>query len=214
MNNLRDERRLHIFPIIFCCIVVASLACIVMADSLVFLPFARHRKAAQRHQAAPPDGQRAANQWYTFTSPDKDFTLGFPLKPQRELEEQGPVTLIRTYGLNTRDGMRFSVNFQDVGGDPRSRQSNEFAPDHEEVVASAARRDGRRMIQIHRLAKNIIEMEYQLTVEETNADINYMERTILRRARVYSLGCGSVVDAREVDKSICRKFFNSMRFLR
>jgi hypothetical protein len=212
MKNLRGERRLHRFPIL--CGFVASLAYAVLAYPPVFPPSAMHATAAQRHRPARRGTQPAADQWYTFTSPDEDFTLDFPLKPEREREDQGPITLIRTYGLNTRDGMRFSVNFQDVGGDPRSRQSNEFAPDHEEVVAAAARKEGRRMVQIHRLAKNIIEMEYRQTLGESGADISYLERAILRRGRVYSLACGTVVDGGEVNKSICRKFFNSMRFLR
>jgi hypothetical protein len=70
------------------------------------------------------------------------------------------------------------------------------------------------VVQVHRLAKNVVETEYRMTVGETKADINYLERTILRRGRVYSLGCGSLVDGGEVDKSVCRRFFNSMRFLR
>lgn len=213
MKNLRDEGRLCRFPVIGG-FVVALLAYTVTAYPPIFLSLARQVTAAQRHRPVRRNVQPAANKWHTFTSPDEDFTLEFPREPKREREDQGPVTLIRTYGLNTGDGMRFSVNFQDVGGDPRSRLSNEFAPGHEEEVAAAARRDGRRMVQIHRLAKNIIEMEYLVTLEETNADLNYLERTILRRGRVYSLACGSVVDGREVNKSTCRKFFNSMRFLR
>lgn len=213
MKNMRDERRLRRFPVIGD-LVVALLAYTVVAYSSTFPPFAKQVTAAQRPRPVRRNVQPAANKWHTFTSPDEDFTLEFPREPKREREEQGPVTLIRTYSLITGDGMRFSVNFQDVGGDPRSRLSNEFAPGHEGEVSAAARRDGRRMVQIHRLAKNIIEMEYLITVEETNADVNYLERTILRRGRVYSLACGSVVDGREVNKSICRKFFNSMRFLR
>lgn len=212
MKNLRGERRLHRFSVL--CGFVTSLVFTAVASPPTFLPFAGHATAAQRHRPTRRSTRPAASQWYTFTSPDEDFTLDFPLKPKREREDQGPITLIRTYGLNTKDGMRFSVNFQDVGGDPQSWRSNEFSPNHEEEVAAAARSDGRRMVQIHRLAKNIIEMEYRLTLAETSTDINYLERTILRRGRVYSLACGLVIDGGEVDKSICRKFFNSMRFLR
>lgn len=204
--------RLHLPPVIYRAYVVVSLAFIMSVPS-VFLLFDQHAVAAQMRR----DSQRSvqpAKDWYTFISPDKDFTLNFPLEPRRERDEQGQVTLIRIYSLNTQDGMRFSVNFQDVGGDPRSRYRNEFTPGHEEVIAAAARREGRQLVQIQRLAKNIIEMEYHLTVKETNADINYLERSILRRGRVYSLACGSIVDGKGVNKLICRKFFNSMRFLR
>lgn len=212
MKTSLDKRRSHIISIIYRLFVVVSLAFIMSVPS-EFLLSDKHVAAAQKRRVSRRS-VRPAKDWYTFISPDKDFTLNFPLEPKREHDEQGQVTLIRTYSLNTQDGMRFSVNFQDVGGDPRSRYNNEFAPDHEEVIAAAARRDGRRLVQIQRLAKNIIEMEYYLTIKETNANINYLERSIIRRGRVYSLGCGSVIEGREVDKHICRKFFNSMRFLR
>ena len=183
--------------------------------SLVFLTAAGHLTAAQRQRVHKRNAPSVvADRWYTFTSPDRDFTLDFPRPPQRQPDSQGPVTLIRGYDVSTEGGMQFSVNFQDTGGDPRSVRNNEFAPDHEETVAAAAREQGRRVVQVHRLAKNVVETEYRMTVGETKADINYLERTILRRGRVYSLGCGSLVDGGEVDKSVCRRFFNSMRFLR
>ena len=151
--------------------------------------------------------------WYTFTSPDGDFTLDFPRQPKRQQDGQGPMTLIRGYDVTTDEGLHLSVNFQDIGGDPQSRKNNEFAPDHEEVVTVAAREQGRRVVQVRRLAKNVIETEYRMTVEETGADINYLERSILLRGRVYTLGCGTVADGGDVDKALCRRFFGSMRFL-
>ena len=40
------------------------------------------------------DSQRTVMtaEWYTFTSPDGDFTLDFPRKPDHEKDAQGPVT--------------------------------------------------------------------------------------------------------------------------
>src|SRR5947209_3507772 len=189
-------------------------AAFVAIGFLMLLTSAGHPAAAQRRRAHRRNVQPVADRWYTFTGPDRDFTLDFPRAPKREQDDQGTVTLIRNYALNTEDGMRFSVNFQDIGGDPQSSQDNEFAPDNEELIAAAARKDGRRVVQIHRLAKNVVEMELWQTVEETKADINYLERDVLRRGRVYTLGCASLVDGRKVDKSICRRFFNSLRFTR
>jgi hypothetical protein len=189
-------------------------ATLVMLGSLAFLTSAGHLTAAQRHRVHKRSVQPAAERWYTFTGPDRDFSLDFPHEPKREQDGQGPVTLIRTYGLNTEDGMRFYVNLQDIGGDPRSSQNNEWAPDYEETAAAAARKDGRRVVQVHRLAKNVIEMELWQIVEEINGSVNYVERNVLRRGRVYTLSCGALVNGREVDKSICRRFFNSMRFMR
>jgi hypothetical protein len=31
---------------------------------------------------------------------------------------------------------------------------------------------------------------------------------------LYTLGCGSLVDNKEVERAVCRKFFNSLRFIK
>jgi hypothetical protein len=189
-------------------------AALVTLGSLVFLTSAGNLTAAQRHRVHKRSIQPAAERWYTFTGPDRDFSLDFPREPKREQDGEGPVTLIRAYGLTTENGMRFSINFQDVGGDPRSSQNNEWGSDYEEAAAAAARKDKRRVVQVHRLAKNVVEMELWQAVEESNGNMNYMERSVLWHGRVYTLSCGSLINGREVDKSICRRFFNSMRFMR
>jgi hypothetical protein len=155
-----------------------------------------------------------ARRWYIFTSPDDDFTLAFPLKPNPERVEQGPVTLIRMFSLTTNDGNHFSVNFQDTGGDSRAPAKNEWAQagDLEEMMSAADRKDGRQVVQTHRVGKNIVEMELWQTVPETGVHINYLRRSILRQGRVYTLACGSIVNGKAMNKSICRRFFNSFRF--
>jgi len=191
-----------------------SIVTLITLCSVMSLSSTGHMTGGQRNRVPKPRVSPAAGRWNTFTSPDRDFTLDFPGTPKRVPDEQGPVTIIRSYGLTTKDGMRFAVNFQDIGGDPQSRQNNEFARDHEELVTAAAREQGRRVVQVHRLAKNVIEIEYRMRSEDSNDDISYVERTILRRGRVYSVSCGSVVGGREVDRSACRRFFNSMRFIK
>lgn len=181
---------------------------------LVFLIFIAQLTFAQRRGVRSRTSYPVADRWYTFKGPDSDFTLDFPRAPQRDPDVQGPVTLIRGYSLTTKDGTRFSINFQDIGGDPRSRGGNEYALDYEEQATAAAREQGRRVVQVHRLAKNVVEFEYRITVEENNAEISYLERSIMRRGRVYSVSCGTVVDRGEIDRPACRRFFNSMRFLK
>ena len=95
------------------------------------------------------------NRWYVFVSPDREFTLSFPTKPRREPNGQGLITIIRSYALNTENGMRFSINMQDIGGNPDARLNNEWDPDQDPLVAAAARQNGERVVQIHRLSKEI-----------------------------------------------------------
>jgi len=153
-----------------------------------------------------------AESWYVFTSPDEDFTLQFPQKPKQEPSEQGQITMMRSYAANTEQGMRFSINFQDLGGNPRSAQNNEWASDVEQMTTQAARNRGERVVQIHRLAKNVIEMESWQTVPQTRANQNYLNRSIIWRGRVYALGCGALLNNEVANKVICRRFFNSIRF--
>lgn len=153
--------------------------------------------------------------WYTFKGPDGDFSLAFPAKPEPfDSDAEGPVTTIRHYHLSTKDGRYFSINFQDIGGDPLSRDANEFGQDDEKKVAVAARERGERVIQVHLLAKNVIDMEVWQPLKDSTDKLHRWDHAILHRARLYTLGCGSLINNTEVDRRICRKFFNSMRFIK
>src|SRR6266446_4642845 len=66
------------------------------------------RTTKNRHRVAQID------RGYVFVSPDGDFTLSFPEKPNREADEPGPDSVFKSYGLYTQNGMRFSVNFSQL----------------------------------------------------------------------------------------------------
>lgn len=174
-------------------------------DTLNRSAFAQQQNRTKRYV------RRVGDKWYKFTGPDSDFTLTFPARPTREPDGQGPITLMRSYALNTQTGMRFSVVFQDLGGNPLARSNNEWAADQEQIVAAASRNNGERVVQIRRLSKNVIEWELRQVVRQTGVDINYLRRDIIRRGRTYTLACGSVTGT-DVNKSICRRFFQSMQF--
>lgn len=167
----------------------------------------RRGSSRESNKSATPLG------WYVFKGPDGDFSLAFPAKPQPlESDVEGPVTAIRHYHLSTKGGKYFSVNIQDMGGDPLSRDANEFDQNDESKVAVAARERGERVVQVHRLAKNVIEMEVWQPVKDTPNKLHRLDHAILRRGRMYTLGCGSLIDNKEVDRAVCRKFFKSIRF--
>lgn len=77
-----------------------------------------------------------------------------------------------------------------MGGDPVAPESNEWDRNVEQLASEADRKDGLRVVQTHRIQKNIVETELWQTVPETGANINYLRRSILRRARVYTLAYG------------------------
>lgn len=150
--------------------------------------------------------------WYVFKSPDGDFTLQFPTKPDVQDVSEGPITLIRYYDVTTKDGTTFSINFHDIGGDPRARENNEWNRDIEAIVSAADRAQNRQIVQTHRIGKSIIDAEIWQTETDSGVHLNYLRRSILRRGRVYTLGCGPVINNKKVDKPLCQKFFSSMRF--
>lgn len=184
---------------------ITKVAIVVLVIGLLTTQATSQRREKSRSRSV-------VESWYLFTSPDKDFTLQFPQKPKQEPSEQGPITMMRSYALNTEQGMRFSINFQDLGGNPRSSQNNKWASDVEQLTTQAARNRGERVVQIHRLAKNVIEMESWQTVTQTGANQNYLSRSIIWRGRVYGLGCGALLNNEVANKVICRRFFNSIRF--
>jgi hypothetical protein len=163
---------------------------------------------------ADTHGRRSAGSWYVFTGPEGEFTLSFPKRPGREADSEGQVTLIRTYDAVTDDGMYFSINFQDIGGDPRATENNTWASFLEPMVTEAARNRGERVVQVHRLARNVVELELWQTIQPSGTTQNTLQRSILRRSRIYTLGCASFINGKEVNRSICRRFFQSLRFIK
>lgn len=159
-------------------------------------------------------GRRSAGAWYVFTGPEGEFTLSFPKRPSREADSEGQVTLIRTYDAVTDDGMYFSINFQDIGGDPRATENNTWASFLEQMVTDAARNRGERVVQVHRLARNVVELELWQTVQPSGKTQNFLQRSIMRRSRIYTLGCASFINGKEVNKSICTRFFQTLRFIK
>lgn len=189
------------------------LAITLIAITSIWIPtILAHPAIAQRQRGSKPSVAMPGH-WYIFTSPDGDFRLAFPFKPKLEEVSEGPVTLIREFGATTNNGIRFSVNLQDMGGDPREPGNNEWGRELEEMSSAADRKQGIEVAQTHRLAKNIVETEVWQTVSANGAHINYLRRSILRRGRVYILACGWVMNGRPVDKPICQRFFDSMRFI-
>jgi hypothetical protein len=153
------------------------------------------------------------DRWYVLVSTEGDFTLSFPEKPSREADAPGPVTPITSYGLNTKNRMRFSVNFQGMSAAPNSRLANEWDDEYEQALLAKDRENKRSVVHKQRIGKNIFEAEIWDADTDTGESINYVRQTILRHGRIYTLLCGSVIYGRKVDKARCRRFFDSIHFI-
>jgi len=186
---------------------------LILATLLIFLGIAYSIVSAQRRHVGPNDSKADSWHWQVFRGPDGDFTLAFPGKPKAQSASPGPVTEIRSFDLTTAEGMNFSINFHDIGGDPRSSQNNEWGADLEKALSDADRSQGFHVVQVHRLAKNLVQSEIWQDVPESNSRINYLRRSIIRRGRIYTLACGWVVNEKTVNKATCSRFFGSMHFI-
>jgi hypothetical protein len=189
--------KLRIFAIALASLILASLC------GAAFAQRARTRK----HNITTVD------RWYVLVSPDGDFTLSFPQKPIREPDGQGPRSPIKTYGLYTDNEMRFSINFQRIDEGPNWSLAKEWNEAYEKQQLVSDRQNNRRVVHTQLIDKHTFEAEIWEAGTDTGESINYIRRTIVRSARVYTLLCGSEIYGRRVDKSICRGFFNSMRFI-
>lgn len=153
--------------------------------------------------------------WYVFVSPDGDFTLSFPERPSQEPDAAGPGSAIRTYSLYTEgpDRMLFHINFQDTPGDPNTPLQNAWNKDYENHLLSKDREEKRRVIGTRHIGTNGFEAEIWDSSSNTGDSLNYIRQTIMRTGRVYTLLCGSEIYGRPMNKSICRRFLDSMRFI-
>jgi hypothetical protein len=186
-------------------IITIALAGLVLA-SLNGGAFAQ-RAGTRKHNIATVD------RWYVFVSPDGDFTLSFPQKPTREPDGQGPTTPIKSYGLNTQNAMRFSINFQGAAKGPIWSLANEWNEGYEQELLAKDREENRRVVHTQRIGKHTFEAEIWDSGTDTGESINYIRQTIVRQERIYTLLCGSAIYGRKVNKGTCRRFFNSMRFV-
>jgi hypothetical protein len=210
-RTFRTRRFPLVVTLFLACLLISSATdhCIATCASFNISP----AQASKNNSPTRPKLNAKPGRWYIFRGPDGDFTLQFPRKPDVQDISEGPITLIRYYGVTTDDGTTFSINFQDIGGDPRASQNNEWNRDLEETVAVADRAQNRQIVQTHRLGKSIIEAEIWQTVADTGAHINFLRRSILYHSRIYTLGCGPVINNKKVDQPLCQRFFNSMRFI-
>lgn len=66
---------------------------------------------------------------------------------------------------------------------------------------------------MRRIAPSISESEYWDPNDEKTGYQHSFNRSILHQGRFYFLSCGRLVEDIEVDKKVCRMFFNSFKLL-
>lgn len=171
------------------------------------------RQSRARPKAKPTTSESLSIRWHTFRGPDNDFTIGFPYKPKRVEDAEGPITVLRRYASAT-ESTWFEISIQDFGGAPDSRAANEYESGFERQLSEGLRANGFRIVQLRRTAKNVYEMEAWVPVPTTEEYQHNLARGILRNGRQYRMGCNSIMLGKEVNKNLCRRFFDSFNFIK
>ena len=178
-----------------------------------FTVHSQHKRIAQKRlRAKQVTAKTASSQWYNFVSPDHDFTHDFPVKPSRAEDVQGPVTILRRY-VSATDTTYFEISIQDFGGALDSPDANSYDPKFEQNLSQLLIKDGFKIVQLRRTAKNIYEMEAWSPSQTPGRYQHNLARGVLRYGRQYRMGCGSLVIGQEVNKGVCRRFFNSFHIV-
>ena len=179
----------------------------VVLSAVLLAPFVNAQNNSTTTVRVASDG------WYNLVSTDGAFAISFPEKPNQEPDGQGPNSAIHNYGLYSKNRMRFSINFQNAAGDPNSSINNEWNDSYEAAVLASDRDQKRRVVSIRRIGKNIFEQEVWDSNAPSGESINYLIQTIVRQGRIYTLLCGSEIYGQPLNKSTCRRFLDSFRFV-
>lgn len=159
----------------------------------------------------------ADNQWRTYTGPDKDFTIDLPAEPtgdefRSKLSTGETGALIRRYSAVT-DTLMFVVSFRDTGYKPGSPFADRLSSDFERKVKESYKEAGWKVVSIKRLSNSVAEVEEWDRISKPSGYAHVIGRTIVRNGQVYDLQCRSTFFRQEVDRDICRRFFDSFRII-
>lgn len=154
------------------------------------------------------------NRWHTLASPDKDFIIEFPAKPERQPDAVAPSGTSRGYVL-TKDSLIYRFSYVDTGFNPADYDANQLPPNFGRDLIEHAEQKGSTVISSRLLRINVFEYEVLHPRQgERGQMLHWLERHAIRYGRQYTLSCGSTIPNRKVDSVSCRRFFESFRVLR
>lgn len=165
----------------------------------------QHRDVAQ---------STSSGRWYILTSPDKDFLIEFPIKPEREADSEAPSGITRSYVL-VKDSVLYQFYYVDTGLNPADYDANHLPQNFGRELVEHAKKKGSTVIRSQLLRINVFEYEVVSPRKgNRNLMLHWVERHVIRYGRQYTLSCGSSVPNQKVDVRICRRFFESFRVVR
>jgi hypothetical protein len=207
-HNSPVQRKIHVQPE-----AVILLILLILTSFLHQISPAQNRGERVRQPRAPRASStpRTEDRWYVFTSPDKDFVIQFPSKPERRADDEAPSGTSRNYVL-IREDLVFQLTFMDTGLERRSREGNQLPLGFRQEMLDQAKKRGWTVIRSELLRVNVYEQEtWSPTKRDPSRKLHYIERNVVRYGRQYILTCSSITPDRRVNVALCKRFFNSFR---
>lgn len=116
---------------------------------------------------------------------------------------------MRTYALDA-GSISLLLSYVDLDYEPASRTGNQLPLTFRREMLEHARNRGWTVLRSELLRKNIYEQETWTSMKERpNLRLHYVERTIIRYGRQYTLTCSSLIPEQKVNAETCRRFFSS-----
>lgn len=149
---------------------------------------------------------------FTFVGPDDDFSVKTPVKFKFLSSKPNNLTSARLYG-GSNDEVTLSIVLQEMDFASDNPYNNEFAPDYERMTAKLFLEKGSKVISFRRVVPNVVDWEHWHPAERSGEWRNTLERQVINNGRLYSLSCGSALNNQEVNKNLCKTYFNSFKLL-
>jgi hypothetical protein len=173
----------------------------------------RNRQPQQSRAPQADSPAKINKRWFNLISPDEDFVIEFPARPEREADSEATSGAVRHYVLQ-RPAIIFQLSYVDSGFEPNDRESNQFPPKFSQEMIEHAKHAGADVLRSQLLRINVYELEIMYPrKDDRNLLLHSVERYLIRYGRQYTLTCASIIPNRKVDERICHRFFNSFRIL-
>lgn len=175
--------------------------------------------AASQHRSKDfkqPRNTQSTNssRWHTLTSPDRDFLIEFPAKPERKEDTNAPGGTSRNYVL-VKDSVLYQFSYLDTGFNPADYDANQLPPKFGQGLIEHARETGSTVLRAELLRINVFEYEVLYPRKgDRNQMLHWIERHVIRYGRQYTLSCGSTIPNQKVNAGTCSRYFESFHIVR
>lgn len=161
--------------------------------------------------------QPAKDEWGTLTGPDRDFTIDFPVEPERDEFRAEPSTgkagrLVRRYRAYVGKTV-LVITFEDLDYPANSPFADSVASTYEQRIRKAAKQNGWKIIRIQRPSNSAAETEAWEQLDKPAGYVHVISRIVVRNGQAYDLQCRSMLLDREVNRATCRRFIDSFRII-